>query len=125
VRFTVDSLHRFNRAVDRSMERHGRATATALMVAGLYIQRESQKIVPVDTGFLRGSAFTRAEGKGFACVVSVGYEAYYAIYVHENLTNYHRPPTRAKYLESVLLEKNREINRITQNAFIKDLSHRK
>ncbi len=33
----------------------------ACYMAALRIQRESQKIVPVDTGNLRGSAFTRKE----------------------------------------------------------------
>jgi len=32
---------------------------STLLRAGYMIQRESQKIVPVDTGNLRGSAFTR------------------------------------------------------------------
>ena len=32
-----------------------------LLVAGLKIQRASQKLVPVDTGNLRGSAFTEEE----------------------------------------------------------------
>ena len=34
----------------------------ALMTAGLKLQRASQKIVPVDTGALKASAFTRLEG---------------------------------------------------------------
>lgn len=34
---------------------------TALVVAGQRVQRESQKIVPVDTGNLKGSAFTERE----------------------------------------------------------------
>jgi hypothetical protein len=34
----------------------------ALYVAGLRIQRESMKLVPVDTGNLRRSAFTRKDG---------------------------------------------------------------
>lgn len=33
----------------------------ALFLAGLRLQRESQKLVPVDTGNLKGSAFTRKE----------------------------------------------------------------
>lgn len=35
--------------------------AQALLQAGLFLQRESQKVVPVDTGHLRASAFTRLE----------------------------------------------------------------
>ena len=33
----------------------------ALFLAGLWIQRDSQQVVPVDKGNLRGSAFTRKE----------------------------------------------------------------
>jgi hypothetical protein len=33
----------------------------ALMMAGLRLQRESQQLVPVDTGNLKASAFTRRE----------------------------------------------------------------
>lgn len=32
-----------------------------LLVGGLFLQRESQKLVPVDTGHLKGSADTRKE----------------------------------------------------------------
>lgn len=31
--------------------------------------------------------------------VVVGYDTEYAVYVHENLMAYHKPPTQAKYLE--------------------------
>ena len=33
----------------------------AIYVGALFLQRESQKITPIDTGFLRGSAFTREQ----------------------------------------------------------------
>jgi len=35
----------------------------ALLLCGLRLQRESQELVPVDTGALKGSAFTRLEDK--------------------------------------------------------------
>ena len=41
--------------------------------------------------------------------VVVGYEAPYAIYVHENLEAYHKPPTQAKYLEQPSRERKKEI----------------
>jgi len=53
-------------------------------LAALLLQRESQKLVPVDTGNLKASAFTRATGKGFGIEANVGYTAAYALYVHEN-----------------------------------------
>lgn len=41
--------------------RKGKSMAQALILAGLRIQRESQKVVPIDTGALKGSAFTVME----------------------------------------------------------------
>lgn len=35
----------------------------ALLLAGLRLQRDSQQLVPVDTGALRASAFTRPTGE--------------------------------------------------------------
>lgn len=48
----------------RQAKQKGRTTAQALLLAGLRLQRDSQKIVPVDTGALKGSAFTRLDPKG-------------------------------------------------------------
>jgi len=68
--------------------------------AGLFLQRESQKIVPVDTGTLKNGAFTRnIGGSGFDANVVVGYVADYAVYVHEDLQARHKPGKQAKYLE--------------------------
>lgn len=39
----------------------GATMAKSLLLAGLRLQRESQRLVPVDTGNLRASAFTRLE----------------------------------------------------------------
>jgi hypothetical protein len=41
--------------------RKGSTMAQALLLAGLRLQRESQKLVPIDTGNLKNSAFTRLE----------------------------------------------------------------
>lgn len=40
----------------------GRTILQGLLLAGLRLQRESQKLCPVDTGNLKNSAFTRIEG---------------------------------------------------------------
>ena len=58
-------------------------TSRGLRLAGLFLQRASQKKVPVDLGVLKASAFTRAQGTGFATEVNVDYTASYALFVHE------------------------------------------
>ena len=39
----------------------GKTLAQALLLGGLFLQRKSQEIAPVDTGAMRASAFTRLE----------------------------------------------------------------
>ena len=72
-----------------------------LKKAGLLLQRESMKLVPVDHGVLRGSAFTRVTGSGSKTDVQVGYTASYAIYVHENLDAAHGKQFNAKYRKEI------------------------
>lgn len=64
----------------------------------------SQYYVPVDTGALKNSGRLEATGDGFDQVVRVSYNTEYAIYVHEILTNFHEPPTSAKYLQRAIDE---------------------
>lgn len=52
--------------------------------AGLLVQRNAQKRVPVEQGKLRASAYTRnAMDRSFG--VEVGFSAEYALWVHENI----------------------------------------
>lgn len=71
-----------------------------LIAAGRRLQRESQLVVPIKTGNLKGSAFTRnMGGKGKTADIVVGYTAGYAIYVHELIHSQHKEGKQAKYLE--------------------------
>lgn len=69
--------------------------------AGLFIQRESMELVPVETGHLRAGAFTRAEGSGMRTVVTVGYVADYAIFVHEDMEAAHGTAFNIKYAKEI------------------------
>lgn len=84
-----------------------------LKMAGHFLQRESQLIVPVRLGFLKGGAFTRnIGGRGFDADVIVGYVEDYAVYVHEDLNAQHKPGKQAKYLEQPARQKRGEIIKI-------------
>ena len=50
----------FSRIITTACQRKA-TLGYALFLAGLRLQRESQKLVPVDTGNLKASAFTRME----------------------------------------------------------------
>jgi hypothetical protein len=70
-----------------------------LWAAGLFLHRESVKIVPVQTGNLKNSGFVFSVGKGH--VVAVGYSADYAAYVHENLEAAHGAEYNIKHADEI------------------------
>lgn len=71
------------RALATVRRRQEGAFAEGLLDAGRFLLSESQAIVPVEFGNLRGSGGVRKEGKGFGTQVIVYYTADYAVYVHE------------------------------------------
>lgn len=95
-------------------EAHGRAFNRALRRAGLIVQRAAQEKTPVDTGLLRKSARTEANGAGFRTEVTVSFSSAYAIYVHENLEANH-PVGEAKFLERAAMEKKQDILDLVKN----------
>jgi len=101
----IKGVKEIQRAFNVRKKKTAKGLRIGLVRAGLFLQRESQKIVPVDTGNLKGSAFTRQEGVGFDVAVLVGYTAAYAVYVHELVNNRHKPGKQAKFLEQPLREK--------------------
>lgn len=70
---------------------------------------ESQRQVPVRYGILKGSGHVEpAEETGDGIEISIGYggaASAYAVFVHENVAAYHRPPTKAKFLEDPFNQK--------------------
>jgi hypothetical protein len=80
--------------------------------AGLYLQRLSQKVVPVLTGALKNSAGTRMMGHGFHSVAVVFYTQVYAVYVHERTELRHKAGKQAKFLEEPAKTHKEDILRI-------------
>lgn len=104
-----------------------KAARRGLHKGGLIVQRQAQQWVPVDTGNLRGSAFTRVVGTH----VEVGFSANYAIYVHENMEQklkgqprasgrgvYWGPDGRPKFLEAAWKAKREEFMQAVRNEVL-------
>ncbi len=106
--------------IKRAVAHHQDATAKGLRVglynAGLFLQRESQKYVPVEFGTLKASATTRMEGEGLDSAVIVGYGTDYAVYVHELVRNKHAPGKFAKFLSYPLIMKRDRIAEIVKEG---------
>jgi len=97
----VDNILRNISKADRML---GKRFAVGAKKAGLFLERESQEIVPVQFGDLKGTAFTRnVGGSGFRCDIIIGYsgETGYAIYVHENLEAAHGKEFNIKHAEEI------------------------
>jgi len=94
----------------------GKRFQRALHKAGQFVKDESAEIVPVKTGALRKSRSNRnIGGQGWKAEQVVSYgnaDVRYATIVHEVEEYKHAPPTRSKYLSSVIVDRQAEIRAI-------------
>jgi hypothetical protein len=101
--FTLEGDLELKAALLLAKQKRPLAVAQAIYEEANKIFAQSQILVPVDTGVLRGSGGVSAPQQGpsgyFVDIFYGGPAAPYALYVHEILGNYHNPPTQAKYLE--------------------------
>lgn len=105
---SITNAKRIRAKLTKQATKHIGGLQRGLMRAGLALQRESMKIVPVMTGNLRASAFTRPTGSGTKFEVQVGYTAKYALYVHEDLEAAHGSVFNAKHAERIAKAKGRD-----------------
>lgn len=105
-------LHVAKGETARGMER-------GLTKAALRLLALSQRVVPVDTGNLKGSGFVRKQGSGFSTECMVGYSTDYAVFVHENLEARHAPGTYAKFVERPMRENARLLGEIIRGEAAK------
>jgi hypothetical protein len=101
--FTLEGDLELKAALLLAKQKSPLVVAQAIYEEANKIFAQSQILVPVDTGVLRGSGGVSAPQQGpsgyFVDIFYGGPAAPYALYVHEILGNYHNPPTQAKYLE--------------------------
>ena len=81
---------------------NNRSLENALYGGGLFVQREAQRRVPVDTGALKASARTDKIPAEIP-TVRVGFTKHYAAIQHENLA-FNHTVGEAKYLLKAVLE---------------------
>ena len=85
-------------AITKAARRYPEAAAVALYEECLAIMAESVKLVPVDTGRLRATAYVAPPKFGRDTECRVGYGTRYAVYVHER-TDVRHTNGEAKFLE--------------------------
>jgi hypothetical protein len=129
---SVKGLDTVMRNLNREVKGIKGRTLAGLYEAGLKVQASAQRRVPVDTGNLKASAYTRKDPGGQP-QVEVGFTAAYAVFVHENLEmklkgvprtsgsgkgRYWDPQGRAgpKFLQNAVSENVRNILAIVQKT---------
>ncbi|MHA1344985.1 MAG: hypothetical protein ACTSO3_01160 [Candidatus Heimdallarchaeaceae archaeon] len=100
----VTGVKAIKKAMKKANTLLGDGQRKGLIKGGLYIQRKSQQVVPVEYGILKNSAGTKAIGHGWYTDVIVYYTASYAVYVHERVDLRHKPGKYAKFLERPVRE---------------------
>lgn len=95
-----DVLRNLNREI-KSIEE---GSQVGILRAGFFIEAEATKNAPLFTGNLRGSSYTRNVNvmDGMQGGVEVGFEAEYAVYVHEIDNDYRNGEW--KYLQRAIDE---------------------
>jgi hypothetical protein len=114
VKQVINNLRAADKRFDAGISR-------GLKKGGLWIQRQSQLQVPVDKGFLKASAFTRAVGRGYNTRVQVGYTASYALSVHEKVAMKLRglPRDSSHLNEKVVIDEKGKLRGEQSGQFVK------
>jgi hypothetical protein len=106
----VEGLKGLQLAVLRKSHAYNRGYKKGLTKAVKFIFGKTQRIVPVRTGFLKRSGKWEVVGDGFRAVGKITYEAYYAIYVHENVHHTFRRGKSAKFVQKPIEQYRQEVN---------------
>ena len=104
LRMAVTGLNDVIKNLKREMGEIEGGTVQGLRKVGLFVENESNEIVPQDKGVLINSSFSNADIVNGVPVARIGYTAKYAPIVHEMPTsfNYTKPGTGPKFLEKAV-----------------------
>ena len=119
VKTEIQGLDELNRALAKMVPEVTREAEAGIFAGGFIIQAEAQKNAPREYGDLARSAYNRKRQGG----TEVGFDAAYAIYVHENMESktvgagIPRPsglgtywnPGGPKFLERAVNEKSKDV----------------
>lgn len=106
VKMQITGLDKIVKNLQMAQQQWIRSFEAAVYLEANNWMAESKRIVPVDTGTLKGSGYvTLPERQGNKIVVEMGYggpAATYAVIQHENMYYRHRPGQQAKYLSTII-----------------------
>lgn len=118
---SVEGLKKAAEQLEREKKEKADKIIQDLINLAELIKRRALYYCPIDTGALRRSAKVKVSGQSATtATLSITFgddTAYYALYVHEDLTKYHAPPTQAKFLERAIAESRADIINIFGSGY--------
>jgi len=119
----IRGLKGVTEALKKHPELITRTVEIELFKQGNIIMTQAKELTPVLTGALRSSGYVespkRVKDKILVTMGFGGTAQKYAVYVHENMTARHNPPTQAKFLETPARAAKRRIRTGLVNAVSK------
>lgn len=102
----IHGLDKILRNLNKEMTKITGGTMRGLVKSAIVIRQDMEKTspkIPIDTGNLRASYFTNPHYIDRDPAVTLGFTAFYAWFVHENIgATFKRPGAGAKFLEESL-----------------------
>jgi hypothetical protein len=103
----ITGVQQVLRAIGKAKKETGESIESGLRGAAEIVLKKALQYVPRDTQALAASGKIVTTGRGVGTKVNVefgGDTAPYGLYVHEDMSAYHSPPTCAKFLEKAVRE---------------------
>lgn len=117
----VEGLFELNRAIAKVSKETKNNVRIALVQVTSDLKDYATTLVPVDTGALRDSVYSRIDvNHGDQFSAEVGFKKEYATEQHENL-NYNHEQGQAKYLEQPFNENKNKYLEIIENSLKKSM----
>lgn len=122
---SIKGLEKVKANLQRELKKIQGQTIVGLLEAAAFIRRDMEEtppLIPLDTGNLRASWFTIPTKVNGLPVVLIGFEANYAVFVHEMVDrgagiNWSRPGSGPKFFEAALFRnKDKILEIIASNA---------
>jgi hypothetical protein len=105
----VQGINNIKAYLQRRKQQEVQKLTVGLVKAGRFLQGQSMNVVPVDYGFLKASAYTAVFGANTPDVeVNVGYNAAYALFVHENTQAVHGRNFNTKHAKELAAAKKKK-----------------
>lgn len=104
----VKGISSWKQSASKAADKMNTGAMQGTVAGAEQVLRDSNAIVPIDSGNLRNSGKVRMEDTKNKKKAAVGYSASYAVFVHENLDANHKNG-QAKFLQKAVVKDSKKV----------------